>query len=153
MVDLLVYYLFLGTVGFLRLCPARVQLYLFYGIGQLVLWCKPRYQKIAHKNLQLAFPEASVEERRGIIKRHLWVLGQLLVDFLRLSRRDEDWFDENVEFDMPPSIQAAMKRGESVLFLAGHLGSFEMVPPAFLNRFGEMVYVVRSMKNPHLDRW
>jgi KDO2-lipid IV(A) lauroyltransferase len=100
-------------------------------IGGLVYRLHPRLRRVGLRNLELAFPEKSLHERRKIL-RGVYV-SQVAVY-------------QGVE-----NFEAAEKRGKGVLLLTGHFGGWE-VGSFFHSLQGHpMQIVVRPLDNPYVD--
>lgn len=115
----------------------------------------PKYRHIAHKNLQLVFPDKDEMWRNDIIKKHCRVLANMLVDFFRLPFLDFDWVEKNVDFEAKELLCSVDKRcgDKGFLCLTGHLSSFELLPMIFSSVGCPVSIVVRNLKPKLLDEW
>jgi KDO2-lipid IV(A) lauroyltransferase len=113
----------------------------------------PRYRRIAMRNLQLAFPQWSEQQRAECVTRiyrylaqHLWVLAKLsTIGFTHLSKY--------LRIENLPVVQNALHSGRGLLFATGHLGAWELSAQAFGHLVQPMDVVARPLDNPYLDAW
>jgi Kdo2-lipid IVA lauroyltransferase/acyltransferase len=122
-------------------------------IAMLAYWLHPRLRRVGMRNLEMAFPEKSRDERKRILKGVYHSLGRLLVEFAKFP----DYTLENVEriavYDGLDNYVAARDRGKGVLFLTAHLGAWEI--GSFVHSLhGHWLNIVaRRLDNPLLERW
>ena len=137
------------AIGLLPRSAARA---LGIGIGQVVRVLHGRLRHTAMRNLELAFPEKSVEERGRIVRGVFTSLGRQLAEACLFPRYTRENVSDIVEYDGFDNFASAYARGKGVLFLTAHLGAWE------LSAFAHSLYghplrvVMRSMDNPYLDR-
>lgn len=130
----------------LRVCAA----------GALVVHaCAPGLRRVGMRNLELAFPERPLAERRRILRASLANLGRMVAELAHLPRltaddlrrmvvfEDEAWWAENV----------GLERETGVLILSGHFGNWELLVFAHGMRGFPVSMVHRSIANPFVDRW
>ena len=107
---------------------------------------------VAHANLRLAMPELDASSRRRIV-RGVWDnLGRTVAEFPHLAtlRRDTPsgpgWVAVGAEV-----LEAQARNGGPVLFVSGHVGNWEMLPPA-VAQFGlPFASFYRAAANPLVD--
>jgi KDO2-lipid IV(A) lauroyltransferase len=120
-------------------------------IGRLVYWLHPRLRRVGLRNLELAFPEKTPQERRKILRGVYLSLGRLLGEvclFPYYTPRNSSAIAVYQGFE---NFEAAEKRGKGVLFLTGHFGGWE-VGSFFHSLQGHpMRMVVRPLDNPYVD--
>jgi KDO2-lipid IV(A) lauroyltransferase len=137
----------------LRWLPRPVARAVAGGIAMLVYRFHPRLRRVGIRNLELAFPEKSPEEREQIVKGVYRSLGRLLAEVPKFP----DYTLENVEriavYDGLDNYLAARDRGKGVLFLTAHLGGWEI--GSFVHSLhGHWLNIVaRRLDNPLLERW
>ena len=107
---------------------------------------------VAHANLRLTMPELDAASRRRIV-RGVWDnLGRTVAEFPHLAalRRDTPsgpgWVAVGTEV-----LEAQARKGGPVLFVSGHVGNWEMLPPA-VAQFGlPFASFYRTAANPLVD--
>ena len=95
-------------------------------IGGAVYYLHPRLRHVGLRNLQLAFPDKSLAERRKILRGVYVSLGRLLGEtclFPRYTTRNASQVAVYQGFE---NFEAAEKRGKGVLLLTGHFGGWEI---------------------------
>jgi KDO2-lipid IV(A) lauroyltransferase len=122
------------------------------GVGQTVRVLHGRLRRVAMRNLELAFPEKTLDERREIVRGVFTSLGRQLGEACLFPRYTKENVSEVVEYDGFENFSNPYARGKGVLFLTAHLGAWE------LSAFAHSLYghplrvVMRSLDNPYLDR-
>jgi KDO2-lipid IV(A) lauroyltransferase len=112
-------------------------------------------RRVGMQNLELAFPERAVTERRRILRASFANLGRMVAELAHLPRltaddlrtlvqfEDEAWWAENV----------GRPRGTGALILSGHFGNWELLVFAHGMRGYPVSMVHRAIANPFVDRW
>jgi KDO2-lipid IV(A) lauroyltransferase len=147
---------YLGVVAMvatLRFTPRWMAERLGRGYAGLLDRLAPRLRRTALRNLELALPELSPEERNRIADGVFRSVARLLVGASRLpsiNRRNvRDWID----YDGFENFQEAKRRGHGVLIATGHLGNWELSAVGHALLCGESMSVVaRPLDNPLIDR-
>jgi Kdo2-lipid IVA lauroyltransferase/acyltransferase len=110
-----------------------------------------RLRRVGMRNLEMALPELSANERKRILRRVYRYLGWQLVEFCRMPRytaeNTRDWIrTEGLEYFI-----AAQARGKGVLVLTGHLGAWELSSFYHSLMGYPMGMVIRRLDNRLLD--
>jgi KDO2-lipid IV(A) lauroyltransferase len=112
-----------------------------------------RLRRVGQRNLELALPELSNEERSRILRGLFRQLGWHLVEACRMSgytrKNIQGWIrHEGLEYYL-----AAQSHGKGVLIATGHLGAWE-ISGYFHSLMGyTMSVVVRPLDNRLLDKF
>jgi KDO2-lipid IV(A) lauroyltransferase len=111
-----------------------------------------RLRQVGMRNLALAFPEKSVEERKRILRGEFTSLGRQLAELCQFPRYTPENIDQVVVYDGLENYQRAYARGKGLLFLTAHFGGWEL--SAFAHSLhGHWLHIVmRPMDNQYLDR-
>ncbi len=113
----------------------------------------PRLRRTALRNLGLALPELSPEQRRQIADGVFRSIARLLVGASRLPSLNKDNIAGWIQYEGFENYQRAKQRGRGVLIATGHLGNWELSGVAHALLGGEpMDVVVRPLDNPLIDR-
>jgi KDO2-lipid IV(A) lauroyltransferase len=122
------------------------------GIAQLVYLLHFRLRQVGMRNLEMVFPEKSLNERRRILLGVFTSLGRQLAELSQFPRYTAQNVDDVVVYDGLENYERAYARGKGVLFLTAHFGGWEL--SAFAHSLhGHWLHVVmRPMDNPYLDR-
>lgn len=138
----------LGAIGAL---PLETSMRFGKGIGKFFAKRFPKLQKTARRNLEIALPELSAQEKEKIIHGTFESLGRHLgfvSHFKKFQHEDIRKLVEVVGYD---NFESAHQKGKGVLFFTGHFGSWEvfnLLPAAF--GFG-MNILVRRIDNPLVE--
>jgi Kdo2-lipid IVA lauroyltransferase/acyltransferase len=110
-----------------------------------------RLRRVGMRNLELAFPEKSVSERKRILRGVFTSLGRQLAEVCQFPKYTPENVDEVVVYDGLDNFQEAYARGKGVLFVTAHFGAWEL--SAFAHSLhGHWLHVVmRPMDNAYLD--
>jgi Kdo2-lipid IVA lauroyltransferase/acyltransferase len=121
-------------------------------IGQAVYMLHARLRRVGLRNLELAFPEKSEAERKGILRGEFTSLGRQLAEVCQFPKYTRENVDKVVVYDGLENFQQAYAQGRGVLFLTAHFGAWEL--SAFTHSLhGHWLHIVmRPMDNDYLDR-
>ncbi len=91
-----------------------------------VYWCFGRLRRVGVRNLEMALPDLSSQDKEKILRGVYIHLGWQLVEFCRMQRytreNTRDWMrTEGLEHYL-----AAQAQGKGVLVITGHLGAWEL---------------------------
>lgn len=107
---------------------------------------------VGRRNLSLAFPEWTQEEREAVLWRLYRNLGWLLAEFAQMSRYSPQVAGTKImRYQGLENFLAAREKGRGVLVLTGHLGAWEL--SSFLHSLlgYPMGIVIRRLDNPRVD--
>lgn len=153
--DIILYSCLRVLVALLHIFPYTWRVELISRVLRLLLLLFPRYKLIAQRNLQLAFPDQDAAWCLEIIRKHCWVLARFVVDFFRIPTLPADWAEKHIRFPERKRIQeiktADPQRG--LLFVAGHLGSFEYLTYCYAKTIAPLVVIARDLKHPKVNSW
>ena len=125
--------------------------------SRVVLRSPPRLCRIGLRNLELAFPDLSLLERRRLLNQSFETFGRILADFAHFSRTTPADLAARIENALPEVTQAryraAKVAGRGAIFVTAHLGNWEMLAMALSAMFEPGPYLVRPFDNPFLDRY
>ena len=121
-------------------------------LGRLVYLLHVKLRRVGQRNLQLAFPEKSSDERTRILKGVFTSLGRQLGEVCLFPRYTSENVGEVVVYDSFENFQQALERGKGVLFLTAHLGGWELSAFAHSLHGHPLHVLMRSLDNPYLDR-
>ena len=114
----------------------------------------PIRKQLLHKNLQTAFPELNIKERRSIIQamwEHLLLMG-IEVALARRQIGDFNWTD-HIQLVNAEPLLSLLHQDRPVILVTGHFGNFEIGGFSL----GVLAYpshtVARTLDNPYLHRF
>ena len=139
-------------MGLLRVLPRRAALAVARGLTGILRLAVPRFTRIAHRNLQLAFPEFDEERRRRCLDGCFRNMAGVLTAVAKFPLITKSNVGEWIRYEGFEHFEAALSRGKGVVFATGHLGNWELSAYAHALLSAPMGFVVRPLDNPLLDR-
>ncbi len=117
-----------AAVRLLSWLPLAPALALGALLGRMAWLVARRDRRLMLEHLALAFPDRTVDERRAIARASLVHLGQVAMEVIAIrsyGRRIEDY----VSFAPGGEeiVRRAMARGKGLIFVAGHIGNWELL--------------------------
>src|SRR4029077_13777851 len=76
-----------------------------------------RLRRVGHRNLELAMPELTANQRRDIVKGVFLNLGRLLGEFSQFQKLNQENVSKLVEYDGFENYKRASDQGRGVLML------------------------------------
>jgi KDO2-lipid IV(A) lauroyltransferase len=141
----------LALVRFIGVLPRPLARGVGLLIAGLAYHLHPRLRRVGMRNLELAFPEKSVAERRKILRGVYRSLGRLLAEFCLFPSYSTANVSRIATYQGFENFEAAEKRGRGVLFLTGHFGGWEIGSWFHSLQGHPMRIVVRPIDNPFVD--
>lgn len=105
------------------------------------------------RNLQLALPNLTNDERTRILKGVFRSLGRQLVEFCRMSCYSPENIRNWIRTEGLENYLAAQGRGKGVLVLTGHMGAWELSSFYHSLMGHPMGMVIRRLDNRLLDEY
>lgn len=111
-----------------------------------------RLRRTGLRNLEIAFPDISLRQRRRILRRLFVSFGRQLAEFCLFPRYARANVSQVAVYEGFENFDVAKKRGKGVLFLTAHLGGWEVGSFVHSVHGHTLWVVVRALDNPYLDR-
>src|SRR2546425_11665621 len=113
------------------------------------------HRRIGMRNLEIAFPEKRIRERRRILRASFLNLGRMAAELAQLPRLTAERLADMVRFEDEAWWREAIgwERSTGVLVLSGHFGNWELLVFAHGMRGHPVHMVHRAIANPLVDRW
>ena len=140
--------LLVGGIGILPRPLARAKCILLAHTVRLLhrkLW------RVGLRNLEIAFPELPLRERKQILRRVYTGMGRHLAEFRLFPRYTAENADRVVIYEGFENFDAARRAGKGVLLLTGHFGAWEIGSFFHSLKGNPMKIVVRDLDNPLVD--
>jgi KDO2-lipid IV(A) lauroyltransferase len=104
--------------------------------------------RVGRRNIGRAFPSWTRDQVDATL-REMWDnLGRIIAEYPHLDEIARDY----TTFVTPEIYAAAAKRDGATLFVSGHLGNWEILPPAILIQHGLVMHsAYRAPNNPYVD--
>ena len=145
----------------LGLLPRRAALRVGAGLGRLAYRLAGGLRRVALRNLEIAFPEKTLDDRESIAKGSFENLGRVLGELTQFpkathkSLRDQVVFEfESEENRNSPEmrlVESERAKGRGVLLLGPHLGNWEMGVFAYSALHHTLTYLARPLDNPLIE--
>lgn len=112
----------------------------------------PRLRRTAMRNLELAYPEKSIAERRAIADEVFRSLARLIWVFARFPQLNRENIGQLIRYEGLEHYLEAKKAGRGVLFATAHFGNWELSAFAHALMTEPMNIMIRPLDNPGVDR-
>jgi len=144
-----------AALGLLAALPLRIALRVGEFGALLAYLLDLPHRRIGMRNLAIAFPERTLRERRGILRRSFLNLGRMAAELAHLPRLSAEQLRDMVRFEDEAWWREAVgwERSTGVLVLSGHFGNWELLVYAHGMRGHPVHMVHRAIANPLVDRW
>ncbi len=129
--------------GLARAIGVMVGAAAFRGLGRL--------RRVGLRNLELAFPEKTAQEREAILRLEYRNLGLLLAEFCKMPDYTAATASRFIRYEGLENYLRARERGKGVLVLTGHLGAWELSSFYHSLMGMPMGMVIRRLDNPLVD--
>jgi KDO2-lipid IV(A) lauroyltransferase len=137
-----------GTVGAL---PRRWARTAGAAVGWLAWRVLGRLRRVGLRNLELAYPEKSTQERESLLRGVYRTLGWHIGEFCQMRGYSAGQASEFVRYEGLANYLAAKDLGKGVLVLTGHLGAWELSSFYHSLMGYPMSLVIRRLDNPLVD--
>jgi KDO2-lipid IV(A) lauroyltransferase len=141
------YYALRVVLGALGMLPYRTSLSIGRAFGGLVTRLFPKLKKTALRNLEIAMPGISEEERQRIARGTFESLGRHLGFVSQFRHFEKEDIRRLIKLVGKERFYEANELGRGIIFVTGHFGSWEvfnLLPPAFDE---EINILVRRLDN------
>lgn len=128
----LLFYLMAGALHLLSLIPDFI-LYPLGALGGLIGYALDRrHVRIGMRNLAIAFPHRSEDERRRILRASYLNLGRTAAEYIRLGGFFYQRLKRRVSYDRFDNLARAKQRNPQagLVILSAHFGNFELLSAA-----------------------
>jgi len=105
--------------------------------------------RVAERNLRIAFPEADSAEINSLLQAQWVELGRSLAEFLVLDRIVAD--SGRVQVEGEALLGAIAAGGRPMVFISGHFSNFEVMAAAIVRAGVRCQVTYRAMNNPYVD--
>ncbi len=141
-----------GVFGILpRAAAVRVCTWIMLALPVIL----PGLRQTGLRNLEIAFPEKTLAERRRILRGTFENLGRVLGELSQFHKYTAEKLAELIDFELDEEskkLYAENKRsGRGILITTGHLGNWEMLVLGFAALYEPMSYLARPLDNPKID--
>jgi Kdo2-lipid IVA lauroyltransferase/acyltransferase len=146
--EFVVVWVFINTV---RLLPRKLARTVGAAIGAIAFHGLGRLRRVGLRNLELAFPVMTVQQREAVLRSEYRNLGFLLAEFCKMPDYTPTTASKFVRYEGLENYLHARERGKGVLVLTGHLGAWELSSFYHSLMGMPMGMVIRRLDNPLVD--
>ncbi len=126
------------------------------GLARFYAWlldlAVPRLRRIAMRNLELAYPDKSANERAGIANEVFESIARLLYAFARFPRMNRENISQWIRYEGLENYLEAKKSGRGILVATAHFGNWELSAFAHALMTEPMHVMIRPLDNPRIDQ-
>jgi KDO2-lipid IV(A) lauroyltransferase len=112
----------------------------------------PRLRRTAMRNLEIAYPEKSVAERKVIASEVFGTVARLIWIFARFPQIKRENVHNLIRYEGLEHYLEAKKAGRGILFATAHFGNWELSAFAHALMTEPMHIMIRPLDNPGIDR-
>lgn len=134
--------------------PRRLALRTGEYIGEIMYHILPRRRQIGFKNLTIAFGDSmSDQEKERILRSNFRNLGKSIIEVLHFPKMSRADVREKVTIVGQENCIKAMSKGRGMIYLAAHIGNWEMSSFAQSAAGYPANIVVRPLDNRYLNNF
>lgn len=153
MLEVIVYRILRLLVRIVSRIPLPVVQFMGKMLGTLAFLVPMSRKAVALDNLMQSFRSEMSEEGAKRLLRKVYIhFGQMLLEIPQAMRLTPENAHRYVTFESEERLLDALKKGQGVLALTGHLGNWEIESTAVAMRFGNLAVVARRMDFAPLER-
>lgn len=141
-----------SLLSFLGALPRPLTIAAGLGTGRIAYLFGGRLRRTGERNLLLAFPELSAEERARILRGSFKNLGRLLGEFSHLKDVNPENLRRLLVCEGLEHLAQARSEHRGVILFTGHLGAWELTSFALSVFDHPLDFLVRRIDNPHVER-
>jgi KDO2-lipid IV(A) lauroyltransferase len=141
--------------GILSVLPRGAALWACSMISRIAYRLLGSLRRTGQRNLEIAFPEKTIEERTSILKGTFESLGRVMAEasrFMKMTPADvEAIFDLDLDAAIRELYHAYKHNKRGVLITTGHLGNWELLVFGFAAIHEPISYLARPLDNPMIE--
>ena len=149
----LLYYLFLFFYYLVKFTPNFIK----KPILNFFAWCIWNFdffrKKVVLKNLEIAFPEKSQNERLKIAKEFYRKFVYYMADIIETLNISKEELYNKIKIVNEKYIQEALSKNRPIVFMTAHFGNWEIVPKYMGAFYIEAVVLMREFDNAKIGEF
>ncbi len=148
------YVLARSLISALGLLPRSAAVGLGRLFGRIAFSLPGNLRRTGERNLEIAFPESSQDERRRLLLGCFDSLGRLLGEFTQLRRATPETLRRLIEYDQVglSHLREAERNKRGVIFLTGHIGAWELLSFGWSALEYPISFLVRPIDNELVEK-
>jgi len=142
-----------GFLSILGTLPRSASVALGRWLGYLAYLLPTRLGRTGMRNLEIAFPDLPVPQKKRLLRGCFDNLGRLLGEVSQFPRLTREQLRRMIEYDQEglAHLRAAEAEHRGVIFLTGHLGVWEVLSFGWSALEYPISFLVRPIDNPRIE--
>ncbi len=144
------------ALAVLGILPRQVAFSIGVSAGRAAYQVLGKLRRVGLRNLELAFPEKSEDERVAILKGAFRNLGRVMAVVSRFGGLTAENLSELIEYKPDAEFAAAYEKtkadGRGRIILGGHMGNWELQAFSYPIFFEPLSFLARRMDNPRIEK-
>lgn len=154
MKDRLEYILFISFSYLFRLLGLKAARTFAYFLALFFYYLIPIRKKTVFDNLNIAFPELSINEKKKIAFGSYLSFAISLVEILYLPWMTENQMKNSVAIENLELIEEKNKLGKGVILLSAHFGNWEYIAASASLQLNKKFHIiVKNQRNKYVNDW
>jgi KDO2-lipid IV(A) lauroyltransferase len=119
--------------------------------GRVAYTAASELRRTGERNLKLAFPEKTEEERQQLLRQCFTGLGRQLGLVSKFASASRESLLELTRWEGLEHLEAAKARNKPVILFTGHVGAWELSSFGLSLRDSPLSFLVRRLDNPKVE--
>lgn len=113
-----------------------------------------KHQKIINTNLDLAFNNMLNQQDKNKVGIHTFYnLLQTIIGIMKRDKVSKEALLNDLTFNNEDILLNALKENKKIIFITGHYGNWELIPPALTTKFNIALSIIgRKLDSPVMDQ-
>ncbi|HEY5884764.1 MAG TPA: lysophospholipid acyltransferase family protein [Pyrinomonadaceae bacterium] len=120
-------------------------------LGRLAYFAAGELRRTGDRNLKLAFPEKTEEERQRLLKGTFAGLGRQLGLFSKFATESRESLLEMTRWEGLEHLDSARAARHPIILFTGHVGAWELSSFGLSLRDSPISFLVRRLDNPRVE--
>jgi Kdo2-lipid IVA lauroyltransferase/acyltransferase len=152
------YALVCASNGLTRLLPRKAVFSIYQAFAMLFFYAVKSRRNLTRKNLEIAFPEMTSEQRHSLAKAtYKNIAHAMAYNALMMVKRislEEMWSDMEVNPDASERFHAAQQKKGGLIIFTAHIGNWELLPQSLplICKDKKLNMIARELDNPLLEQ-
>lgn len=149
------YFVARTILGFISILPRSLAIAFGIVVAKIAYPFLGSMRRTGHRNLEIAFPEKSKEEREKLLVKSFENLGRMLGEVSQFPRATTESLAALTDFQISPETRAlhekAKAEGRGTIVVTPHLGNWEMLVFSYSALETPISYLARPLDNPKIE--
>jgi len=133
--------------------PRGFALFLGNFIGIAAYKLSKEARMVSNKNIDYIFPHLGKNgNKRNFIIKNFAMIGENLVDALRLTKFENEKLDKIVRIKNGKNIRKLFNRGKGLIVVTAHLGCWELIPAYFSQKGYPINIITREVYDKNINK-